>query len=150
MRELSSRVNTDQKSDNERIEDLQRENRQLRAQLVDVQARMSRLLANIQGLSDSVSKTLNDTGSQGSKVFEETEDHASQLSTYDKKQTYDEGPPFPGPSMQLEPFDTSSLNFDPPLAHHPGPGKRFKILKFIDQQLTVLQVNLRMHFYHRS
>ncbi|KAG7082292.1 penicillin-binding protein [Colletotrichum scovillei] len=123
MRELSSRVNTDQKSDNERIEDLQRENRQLRAQLVDVQARMSRLLANIQGLSDSVSKTLNDTGSQGSKVFEETEDHASQLSTYDKKQTYDEGPPFPGPSMQLEPFDTSSLNFDPPLAHHPGPGQ---------------------------
>ncbi|KAK0370444.1 hypothetical protein CLIM01_12194 [Colletotrichum limetticola] len=67
MRELSSRVNTDQKSDNERIEELQRENRQLRAQLVNVQARMSRLLANIQGLSDSVSKTLNDTGSRQSE-----------------------------------------------------------------------------------
>ncbi|KAK1522349.1 uncharacterized protein CCOS01_10061 [Colletotrichum costaricense] len=123
MRELSSRVNTDQKSDNERIEELQRENRQLRAQLVDVQARMSRLLANIQGLSDSVSKTLNDTGSQDNKVLEETEHHPLQLSTYDKKQTDYEGPPFPGPSMQLEPFDTSSLNFDPPLAHHPGPGQ---------------------------
>ncbi|KAK1531724.1 hypothetical protein CPAR01_11373 [Colletotrichum paranaense] len=123
MRELSSRVNTDQKSDNERIEELQRENRQLRAQLVNVQARMSRLLANIQGLSDSVSKTLNDTGSQDSKVSEETEDHTLQPSTYDKKQTCYGGPPFPGPSMQLEPFDTSSLNFDPPLAHHPGPGQ---------------------------
>ncbi|KAK1714321.1 pyridoxal phosphate-dependent transferase [Colletotrichum lupini] len=123
MRELSTRVNTDRKSDNERIEELQRENRQLRAQLVDVQARMSRLLATIQGLSDSVSKTLNDTGSQDSKVSEETEDHTLQPSTYDKKQTCYGGPPFPGPSMQLEPFDTSSLNFDPPLAHHPGPGQ---------------------------
>ncbi|EXF77898.1 hypothetical protein CFIO01_04152 [Colletotrichum fioriniae PJ7] len=122
MRELSSRVNTDQKSDNERIEELQRENRQLRAQLVDVQARMSRLLANIQGLSDSVSKTLNDTGSQGNKGFEEIEDSSLQLSTYNSKQIY-EGPGFPGPSMQLEPFDTSSLKFDPPLAHHPGPGQ---------------------------
>ncbi|KAK1673643.1 pyridoxal phosphate-dependent transferase [Colletotrichum godetiae] len=122
MRELSSRVNTDQKSDNLRIEELQRENRQLRAQLVDVQARMSRLLANIQGLSDSVSKTLNDTGSQGDVEVEETEDSSLQLSTYDHKQAYG-GPVFPGPSMQLEPFNTSSLNFDPPLAHQSEPGQ---------------------------
>ncbi|OHF02932.1 hypothetical protein CORC01_01690 [Colletotrichum orchidophilum] len=122
MRELSSRVNTDQKSDNERIEELQRENRQLRAQLVDVQARLSRLLANIQGLNDSVSKTLNDTGSHDNKSLNQPEDPSFELSNFDCKQNYG-GAAFPGPSVQLEPFDTSLLDFDPPLVHQPASGE---------------------------
>ncbi|KDN67285.1 hypothetical protein CSUB01_01485 [Colletotrichum sublineola] len=76
IRELSSRVNVDQKSDSERIEALQQENRQLRTQLVEVQTKMSRLLATLQGLSDSVSKTLDDTAAikEGER---QNEDHLS-------------------------------------------------------------------------
>ncbi|KAI8193659.1 hypothetical protein KHU50_012439 [Colletotrichum sp. SAR 10_65] len=70
IRELSNRVNTDQKPEDERVAALQQENRQLRAQLVEVQTRLSRLMANLQGLNDTVSKTLNDTASGGSKTHE--------------------------------------------------------------------------------
>ncbi|KAI8210080.1 hypothetical protein K4K52_012729 [Colletotrichum sp. SAR 10_76] len=70
IRELSNRVNTDQKPEDERVASLQQENRQLRAQLVEVQTRLSRLMANLQGLNDTVSKTLNDTASGGCKTYE--------------------------------------------------------------------------------
>ncbi|KAI8274954.1 hypothetical protein K4K56_001623 [Colletotrichum sp. SAR 10_98] len=70
IRELSNRVNTDQKPEDERVAALQQENRQLRAQLVEVQTRLSRLMANLQGLNDTVSKTLNDTASGGGKTHE--------------------------------------------------------------------------------
>ncbi|KAH9238359.1 hypothetical protein K456DRAFT_1746474 [Colletotrichum gloeosporioides 23] len=63
IRELSNRVNTDQKPEDERVAALQQENRQLRAQLVEVQTKLSRLMASLQGLNDTVSKTLNDTAS---------------------------------------------------------------------------------------
>ncbi|KXH59767.1 hypothetical protein CSAL01_06416 [Colletotrichum salicis] len=76
----------------------------------------------MQGLSDSVSKTLNDTGSQGDVGVEEAEDSSLQLSTYNHEQAYG-GSAFPGPSMQLEPFDTSLLNFDTPLAHQSKSGQ---------------------------
>ncbi|KAF7556696.1 hypothetical protein G7Z17_g1192 [Cylindrodendrum hubeiense] len=65
IRELRSLVDANQKPDNERIEALQRENSILRAQLIDVQNKMSRLLATVQTMSDSVSKTLDETASIG-------------------------------------------------------------------------------------
>ncbi|KAI8241314.1 hypothetical protein K4K53_003925 [Colletotrichum sp. SAR 10_77] len=74
IRELSNRVNTDQKPEDERVAALQQENRQLRAQLVEVQTRLSRLMANLQGLNDTVSKTLNDTASGGGKTHEGPDD----------------------------------------------------------------------------
>ncbi|KAJ0370017.1 hypothetical protein COL26b_010221 [Colletotrichum chrysophilum] len=70
IRELSNRVNTDQKPEDERVAALQQENRQLRAQLVEVQTKLSRLMASLQGLNDTVSKTLNDTASGGGKTHE--------------------------------------------------------------------------------
>lgn len=63
IRELRSLVDANQKPDNERIEALQRENSVLRAQLVDVQNKMSRLLATVQSMSESVSKTLDEAAS---------------------------------------------------------------------------------------
>ncbi|KAJ0330091.1 hypothetical protein COL922a_012631 [Colletotrichum nupharicola] len=70
IRELSNRVNTDQKPEDERVAALQQENRRLRAQLVEVQTKLSRLMASLQGLNDTVSKTLNDTASGGGKTHE--------------------------------------------------------------------------------
>lgn len=63
IRELRSLVDANQRPDNERIEALQRENSVLRAQLVDVQNKMSRLLATVQTMSESVSKTLDEAAS---------------------------------------------------------------------------------------
>ncbi|KAH7010484.1 hypothetical protein EDB80DRAFT_714937 [Ilyonectria destructans] len=63
IRELRSLVDANQRPDNERIEALQRENSVLRAQLVDVQNKMSRLLATVQSMSESVSKTLDEAAS---------------------------------------------------------------------------------------
>ncbi|KAF5023027.1 hypothetical protein F66182_4911 [Fusarium sp. NRRL 66182] len=61
IRELRNRVNVDQRPDSERVEMLQKENRILRQQLIDVQSKMSRMLASVQLLNDSVAKTLDDT-----------------------------------------------------------------------------------------
>ncbi|KAK7408494.1 hypothetical protein QQX98_009361 [Neonectria punicea] len=58
IRELRSRVNVDQRPDGERVTELQRENARLRAQLVEVQSKLARLLATVQTLTDSVSVTL--------------------------------------------------------------------------------------------
>lgn len=65
IKELQSRVDTAGSPDSERIEVLQRENRRLRSQLVDVQAKMSRLLATVQKLNDSVAETLGVGGATG-------------------------------------------------------------------------------------
>ncbi|KAH7127413.1 pyridoxal phosphate-dependent transferase [Dactylonectria macrodidyma] len=65
IRELRSRANVDQRPDSERVEALQRENRRLRTQLVEVQSRLGRLLASVQGLTDSVASTLD--GGEGEK-----------------------------------------------------------------------------------
>ncbi|KAH7161846.1 hypothetical protein EDB81DRAFT_785629 [Dactylonectria macrodidyma] len=61
IRELRSLANINQKPENERNEELQRENSALRTQLVDVQNKLSRLLTTVQGLSDAVAKTLDET-----------------------------------------------------------------------------------------
>nr|XP_036578572.1 bZIP transcription factor [Colletotrichum truncatum]KAF6785867.1 bZIP transcription factor [Colletotrichum truncatum] len=125
MRELSNRANSDQRSDNERMDALQEENRQLRAQLVEVQSKMSRLLASIQGISDSVSKTLDDTAKNDSGQFKETNDAVglSLESSNDKNRQNLHASSFTGSSLDLEPFDTSILNFSPPLTQKPSTGQ---------------------------
>ncbi|KAF4337153.1 hypothetical protein FBEOM_9003 [Fusarium beomiforme] len=70
IRELRNRVNADQRSDSERVEALQKENRLLRQQLIDVQTKMSRMMASFQLLSDSVAKTLDDTASAAERDAE--------------------------------------------------------------------------------
>ncbi|KAK7425913.1 hypothetical protein QQZ08_007627 [Neonectria magnoliae] len=65
VRELRSRVNVDQRPDSERVTELQRENARLRAQLVEVQSKLARLLATVQTLTDSVSVTLDVTDAEG-------------------------------------------------------------------------------------
>ncbi|OHW99665.1 bZIP transcription factor [Colletotrichum incanum] len=124
IRELSNRVNVDQKSESERIEALQRENRQLRTQLVEVQTKMSRLLASLQGLNDSVSKTLNDTATNDNEncgSLDDSEKPSPEPSNQDHRQNL-HTPSLPGAyaPMELESFDTSMLNFDPPLTLPPA------------------------------
>lgn len=101
------------------MEALQRENRQLRAQLVEVQAKMSRLLASIQGLSDSVSKTLDNAAEKEGGDSEETGEPGNMMI---EASNVPEEPDLPAiASMDLEPFDTSILDFDTPVAEHvPG------------------------------
>ncbi|KAF5007185.1 hypothetical protein FDECE_6495 [Fusarium decemcellulare] len=119
IRELRSRVNADQRPDSERIEALQRENRQLRAQLVDVQTKMSRLLATVQLLNDSVLKTLDDTAGEGGAddrdiVQEENASLEQPIYNHSHKTSHD----LAGsavPPLELEPFDTSILDFNPPI-----------------------------------
>ncbi|KZL77810.1 beta-eliminating lyase [Colletotrichum tofieldiae] len=133
IRELSSRVNVDQRSDSERIEALQRENRHLRTQLVEVQTKMSRLLATLQGLNDSVSKTLdvtatNDNENCGSS--DDSEETPAKPSNQNHRQSLHasslSGAYAP---MELEPFDTSMLNFDPPLTVPSATGKNATLQK---------------------
>ncbi|KAK1593774.1 uncharacterized protein LY79DRAFT_513541 [Colletotrichum navitas] len=112
IRELSSRVNVHQKSDGERIEALQQENRQLRMQLVEVQAKMSRLLATLQGLSDSVSKTLDDTATienGNDRFIDDSGKPSTGLSNQDHKQSkhITPQPPELYAPLELEPLDTS-------------------------------------------
>ncbi|KAF4839183.1 hypothetical protein CGCTS75_v000419 [Colletotrichum tropicale] len=117
IRELSNRVNTDQKPEDERVAALQQENRQLRAQLVEVQTRLSRLMANLQGLNDTVSKTLNDTASGGSKTHEGTseieESRLHQSGTSDALALR---------PMDMTSFDTTLFDFDAHLGHQPAAG----------------------------
>ncbi|CCF45289.1 hypothetical protein CH063_14420 [Colletotrichum higginsianum] len=142
IRELSSRVNADQKSDSERIEALQRENRQLRTQLVEVQAKMARLMATLQGLNDSVSQTLDDTaagGRDGECIYRANDDDdddeddagkpSAEPSPSPSRPEYERGngphasslPASAASSsssyapMELEAFDASLLEFDPSL-----------------------------------
>ncbi|GJC78823.1 hypothetical protein ColLi_01661 [Colletotrichum liriopes] len=139
IRELSNRVNVDQRSDSERIEALQRENRQLRTQLVEVQTKMSRLLATLQGLNDSVSKTLditatNDNENCGSS--DDSEETPAKPSTQNHRQSFQasslSGAYAP---MELEPFDTSMLNFDPPLTLPSATGKSATLQRQNDDSL---------------
>ncbi|OLN97022.1 hypothetical protein CCHL11_02035 [Colletotrichum chlorophyti] len=123
IRDLSSRVNEDQTSDNERVESLQRENRQLRTQLVEVQTRLSRLLATMQGLNDSVSKTLGDT-SIGSKAEQTYSTAIAAPPTIDLSAVGEQVQTPPAPKISpiaVDPFDATiqdqALDFDPPLVH---------------------------------
>lgn len=82
----------------------------LRSQLVEVQTKMSRLLATVQLLSDSVSKTLD--GTTGDATVEEVEE--DELERDDSEQTY-RTEPFVGPSLQtpvgMDSFTTAPDSF---------------------------------------
>ncbi|GKU05858.1 bzip transcription [Fusarium langsethiae] len=108
IRELRNRVNADQRPDSERVEALQRENKLLRQQLVDVQAKMTKVLASVQLLSDSVTKTLDDT-KDGSHSPEEAdlEGHAS----IQKRDQHISNSSLS--SLDLDSFDPSILDYAP-------------------------------------
>ncbi|KAF9771219.1 hypothetical protein IL306_011137 [Fusarium sp. DS 682] len=114
IRELRNRVNADQRSDSERVEALQKENRMLRQQLIDVQTKMSRMMASFQLLSDSVAKTLDDTASGGER--DDEREGNGQLDG--KAQEYDEQLVSESSlqSLDLDSFDPSILDFDAPFS----------------------------------
>ncbi|KAJ4127004.1 hypothetical protein NW768_008625 [Fusarium equiseti] len=103
IRELRNRVNADQRPDSERVEALQKENKLLRQQLIDVQTKMSRLLASVQGLSDSVAKTLDDT----------KDGNTSGQPDHDDKDNGRNGESELG-ALDVDSFDASILDFDAP------------------------------------
>ncbi|KAF4946720.1 hypothetical protein FGADI_10924 [Fusarium gaditjirri] len=117
IRELKNRVNADQRSESERVEALQKENRLLRQQLIDVQTKMSRMMASVQLLSDSVAKTLDDTaGGEGDERHKDGErDGAGRMSgkTANEERIVEEAAL---QSIDLEAFDPSILDFDAPFS----------------------------------
>jgi hypothetical protein len=117
IRELKNRVNADQRSDSERVEALQKENRLLRQQLIDVQTKMSRMMASVQLLSDSVAKTLDDTAG-GERERERSEQVNGK--TGNDEQIVEEASL---QSIDLEAFDPSILDFDAPFSSSNVTGK---------------------------
>ncbi|CAF3566061.1 hypothetical protein SNK03_006720 [Fusarium graminearum] len=111
IRELRNRVNADQRPDSERVEALQKENKILRQQLIDVQAKMSKVLASVQLLSDSVTKTLDDT-KDGSHSPDEADLERHAL---DRKRDQHASISSMS-SLDLESFDPSILDFEVPFA----------------------------------
>ncbi|KAI8665841.1 BZIP domain-containing protein [Fusarium keratoplasticum] len=73
IRELASLRNELQKEESERVKAYQRENRLLRQKLVQVQADLSRHLASIKSICNSVSATLDGTGDQVGEALEDAE-----------------------------------------------------------------------------
>ncbi|KAG5820947.1 hypothetical protein H9Q74_008555 [Fusarium xylarioides] len=117
IRELKNRVNADQRSDSERVEALQKENKLLRQQLIDVQTKMSRMMASVQLLSDSVAKTLDDTTSgegdeRQSDVESERHERVSGKNGNDKQIVEESALQ----SIDLDAFDPSILDFDAPFS----------------------------------
>ncbi|KAG9496596.1 hypothetical protein J7337_011372 [Fusarium musae] len=114
IRELKNRVNADQRSDSERVEALQKENKLLRQQLIDVQTKMSRMMASVQLLSDSVAKTLDDTasgeGDERQRDGERERDERLSGKTGNGDRSVEESAL---QSIDLETFDPSILDFDP-------------------------------------
>ncbi|RBQ73824.1 hypothetical protein FVER14953_10107 [Fusarium verticillioides] len=114
IRELKNRVNADQRSDSERVEALQKENKLLRQQLIDVQTKMSRMMASVQLLSDSVAKTLDDTASgevdERQRDGERERDERLSGKTGNGDRSVEESAL---QSIDLEAFDPSILDFDP-------------------------------------
>jgi threonine aldolase len=117
-------VNADQRSDSERVEALQKENRLLRQQLIDVQTKMSRMMASVQLLSDSVAKTLDDTASsEGGERRRDSEGERDQRvneKTRNGEQIVEESAL---QSIDLEAFDPSILDFDAPFSSSNVSGK---------------------------
>ncbi|KAF5529823.1 hypothetical protein FNAPI_13750 [Fusarium napiforme] len=111
IRELKNRVNADQRSDSERVEALQKENKLLRQQLIDVQTKMSRMMASVQLLSDSVAKTLDDTASgEGQRDGERERDEQVDRNNRNEERIVEESAL---QSIDLDSFDPSILDFDP-------------------------------------
>jgi threonine aldolase len=115
---LRNRVNADQRPDSERVEALQRENKMLRQQLIDVQAKMSKVLASVQLLSDSVTKTLDDT-KDGNNGPEEPDQEGNALGQKKYQHVSDSSLT----SLDLDSFDPSLLDFDAPFVSANITGK---------------------------
>ncbi|KAF4999898.1 hypothetical protein FGRMN_2136 [Fusarium graminum] len=118
IRELRNKVNADQRPDSERVEALQKENQTLRKQLIDVQAKMSKMVASFQLLNESVSKTLDGTASDEDIEKDGGHEHDLRLAD-DPGQHEDQHVSFADRSLQslgMEPFDPSILDFDTPFA----------------------------------
>ncbi|KAF5601709.1 uncharacterized protein FSUBG_8075 [Fusarium subglutinans] len=117
IRELKIRVNADQRSDSERVEALQKENKMLRQQLIDVQTKMSRMMASVQLLSDSVAKTLDDTASgerdERHRDGEIDRDERANGKTGNYEQIVEESAL---QSIDMDAFDPSILDFDAPFS----------------------------------
>ncbi|CZR47808.1 uncharacterized protein FPRO_13475 [Fusarium proliferatum ET1] len=118
IRELKNRVNADQRSDSERVEALQKENRLLRQQLIDVQTKMSRMMASVQLLSDSVAKTLDDTASGEGDERQRDERQRDRAERVNGRTGNDEhiAEESALQSIDLEAFDPSILDFDAPFS----------------------------------
>lgn len=117
-------MNADQRSDSERVEALQKENKLLRQQLIDVQTKMSRMMASVQLLSDSVAKTLDDTASgevdERQRDGERERDERLSGKTGNGDRSVEESAL---QSIDLEAFDPSILDFDPSFSSSSVTGK---------------------------
>lgn len=71
MKELRKRADTGSCPQSEAIKSLQEENSHLRKQLVEVQSKLSRLIATMQSLSGSISGVLGEPTEDGSKTRDE-------------------------------------------------------------------------------
>ncbi|KAJ4252848.1 hypothetical protein NW762_010754 [Fusarium torreyae] len=115
IRELRNRVNADQRPDSERVEALQKENRMLRQQLIDVQTKMSRMLASVQLLNDSVSKTLDNTANghdtDERDIQEESPPGEQVIDSRGQKQSQQPADTSLT-SLDLDSFDPSILDFE--------------------------------------
>ncbi|KAI9170582.1 hypothetical protein HJFPF1_00050 [Paramyrothecium foliicola] len=106
IRDLKSQVEAGQKPDGDRVEALQRENRQLRKQLVDVQTKLSKLLASMQLLSNSVSETLDNTSDSKDEAWKE-----ATTGSPHHEQEHSQQPASEMSTLNLEPFDLPLINF---------------------------------------
>jgi threonine aldolase len=113
-------VNADQRSDSERVEALQKENKLLRQQLIDVQTKMSRMMASVQLLSDSVAKTLDDTASGEGDERQRERDERVIGKTGNEERIVEESAL---QSIDLDAFDPSVLDFDPSFSSSSVAGK---------------------------
>ncbi|KAG9251795.1 pyridoxal phosphate-dependent transferase [Emericellopsis atlantica] len=107
MRELQSRVRADQRPESERVEALQKENRMLRQQLVDLQSNMSRMMATMQSLNDSVTKTLDSTA-QGDEAPSSQADMVA-VERVKHRPTSDQQP------LDLNSFDLTTTGLEAPM-----------------------------------
>lgn len=110
IRELRNRINADQISETEQITALQKENSCLRSQLVEVQTKLSRVLATLHSLTDSVSKALDEPASllEDKRADEATQTSVSKSDDCNKKQKAKSPRPEPA-----ELSETTVVSFGP-------------------------------------
>jgi hypothetical protein len=118
-------VEAGQKPDSERMESLQKENRQLRKQLIDVQTKLSKLLATMQLLNSSVSETLSSTSDDKEETWEKSPIALAGREQEDSQQDVSQIPP-----LNSEPFDMSVLGFSSSISQQSIPGKSYVLTSF--------------------
>ena len=118
-------MSTAERPDSERIEALQQENRQLRSQLLDVQTKMSKLIASMQTVNDAVAKTLDDTDTANSKDTQK-----GRFDDMDQGSSGSSGQQEPGPSTS----HFLALNSSLPPASFETPAPKFGYDSLNDSQ----------------